>query len=76
MKDFIKTFLIVAILLFVFLFFGGYLLFDFSKHFWLAALNCAFIASIIIYVLCKQAEKIEELEKRIKDIEEAKNGAD
>jgi len=76
MKEFIQTFAIVSILLLIFVFFGGYILFDFSGHFWLAVLSTAFTASVFIYVLSRQSEKIDELEKRIKMLEETENGAD
>ena len=76
MKDFLLTFAIVLILLFVFVFFGGYVIFDFNGHFWLACASCAFIAALIIHAFYRQSAKIEELEKRLKKIENEKNDAE
>lgn len=76
MKNFLLTFVIVLIILFVIMFFGGFVLFDFSGHFWLACVSVSFIAALVIYGLMRQAEKIEELEKRLADIENQMKGAE
>lgn len=76
MKDFLLTYIIVLIILFVFMFFGGFVLFDFSGHFWLACVSVSFIAALVIYAFMQQSEKIEELEKRLADIENQMKGAE
>ena len=57
------------------MFFGGGLLFDFSKHFYAATAACALILAAFISVLFAQSEKIESLESRLKALEEKSNGA-
>ena len=76
MKDFLTTFAIVIVSLFVFVFFGGFVLFDFSGHFWLAVASCAFVLSLFLHGFYRQSQKIEELEKRITSLESEKNGAE
>ena len=44
-------------------------MFDFSRRYYTAGAACAFIISLILYGFLAQAEKIEELEKRIQEIE-------
>ena len=45
------------------------MLFDFSNRFYTATAACAFIISVILSAFIAQDEKIEELEKRIKELE-------
>ena len=67
---FVKTYLITLVLSYVFVFFGGWMLFDFRKHYFLAIAACAFmIAIIIISLFYAQEEKIEQLQKRIEKLE-------
>ena len=70
---FIKIYAIILILLVVFVFLGGYMLFDFAKNFWLAVVSCAFLLAVFAYIFMAQEEKIETLEKRIKELEEKSN---
>ena len=70
---FFKVFVIVLILSYVFAFFGGWMLFDFHSRFWLATAVCAFIVAVIVYAFVTQEGKIEELEKRIRELEEKNN---
>lgn len=58
---FIKTYLITLVLSYVFVFLGGWMLFDFRKHYLLAIAACAFMIAIIIYLFYAQEEKIEQL---------------
>ena len=70
---FFKVFVIVLVLSYVLVFFGGWRLFDFHNRLWLATAVCAFIAAAIVSAFVTQEEKIEELEKRIKELEEKNN---
>lgn len=66
---FIKTYLITLALSYVFVFFGGWMLFDFRKQYFLAIAACAFMIAIVIYLFYAQEEKIEQLQKRIEKLE-------
>ena len=66
---FAKTYLITLVLSYVFVFFGGWMLFDFRKHYFLAIAACAFMIAIVIYLFCVQEEKIEQLQRRIEKLE-------
>ena len=68
---FAKTYLITLVLSYVFVFFGGWMLFDFRKHYFLTIAACAFMIAIVIYLFCAQEEKIEQLQKRIEKLESA-----
>lgn len=69
MKDFLLTFFIVLVSLFLFMFFGGVLILE---NFYLVLIACALIASLIIFAFFRQSEKIDELEKRIEQLEREK----
>ena len=73
MKKFIQILIVTVITAECFMFFGGYMLFDFSKRFFTATASVAFLISVIIYVFAEQNQKISELEKRIKNLEEIIN---
>ncbi len=66
MKEFLITFIMVLILVVVFFLFGGLMIFE---HFWLATFFCSLHASVVIYFFFKLAIKVEELEKRLDEIE-------
>ncbi|MGI6227357.1 MAG: hypothetical protein ACOYJ1_13995 [Peptococcales bacterium] len=66
MKNFLGTFAISLILCYIFLFFGGVLIFE---NFWAILVFVAFIIAILITVFIHQETKIEELEARIKTLE-------
>ena len=67
---FLKTYAVILILSFAFMFFGGWQLFDFRERFWLATAACALAIAAVVSVLTAQGEKIEQLEKRVKELEE------
>ena len=69
MKQFVKIFVVTLILVELFLFFGGYRLFDFSRGYYRAGAACALIIAVIAHGLITQAEKMEDLEKRIRALE-------
>lgn len=72
MKKFIQIYLICFICLAIFFFFGGFMLFDMSRNVYLPAAAISFIIAILIHIFIAQGDKIEELEKRIKNLEENK----
>lgn len=67
---FIKTYGVIFLLCYLFVFFGGWMLFDFSKRFLVATAACAFVIAVLVSVLTSQNEKIEQLEARVKELEE------
>lgn len=66
MKKFIGTFVICLILCYVFLFFGGALIFE---NFGATLVLVALIIAVLITMFVHQEIKIEELEARIKTLE-------
>ena len=72
MKDFISTFAIILVLIFLFLLFGGALLLE---HFWLSVIFISFLVSLVVYAFIKTSDKIEQLEKRIECLEAEKKDA-
>lgn len=73
MKKFIQIIFVTIITAECFMFFGGYMLFDFSKRFFTATAAVAFLISVVIYAFAEQQEKISKLEKRIASLEESIN---
>lgn len=67
MKNFLGTFAISLILCYIFLFFGGILIFE---NFWSILVFVALIMTILITAFIHQEIKIEELESRIKTLED------
>ncbi len=76
MKKFIQIMLVTIITAECFVFFGGYMLFDFSKRFFTATAAVAFLLSVVICAFEEQNEKISKLEKRIALLEEIINKKD
>lgn len=72
MKRFLGNFAVVLVCVEVFLALGGYLLFDFSHHFFTAGAACALIIALIISAFAAQADKIDSLEKRLQLLEDEK----
>lgn len=75
MKNFLITFIMILIILIVFFFFGGFLLLDFSQNFWLAVFFTALIVSFCIHQFVRLAIRVEELENKIKDLENIQKDA-
>ncbi|MEA4989225.1 MAG: hypothetical protein VB095_14300 [Anaerovorax sp.] len=67
MKKFFGTFVMCLILCYIFLLFGGTLIFE---SFWAILVLVAFIISILISLFMYQETKIEELEARVKMLED------
>ena len=70
MRRFLQTFAICLVLVEVFIFFGGWQLFDFNRHWFLAGASTAFVLAVFISVWLSQEDRLEALEKRIKELEE------
>ncbi len=68
--NFFQVFIVVFLLSVVFVFFGGWMLFDFGSRFWLATAACAFLIAVIVYAFIRLEEKVEGLEQRIRELEE------
>ena len=66
---FLKIYLCVIIFMFLFVFLGGWNLFDFRTKPYLVMLVVSFIISIVISAFMAQEDKIDGLEKRIKELE-------
>ena len=69
---FIMTYAATLIVCYIFMFFGGWMLFDFSERIYVATAACAFIIAVVLSVFSAQERKIEQLEKRIEELEEQK----
>lgn len=67
---FLKTYAVCLVVSEVFLFFGGYMLFDFQDHPFRAFAAIAFVLAVLISVWLSQEERIDALEKRIQDLAE------
>ncbi len=70
MANFLKTYAVVLVVFVVFLFFGGLSLFDFNTHFYAAIASWAFVLALLVAAFTAQGEKIEQLEKRVSELEE------
>lgn len=70
MKRFLQTFAICLVLVEVFIFFGGWQLFDFNRHWFLAGASVAFVLAVFISIWLSQEDRLEALEKQIKELEE------
>lgn len=70
---FLKIFLMILIVFFLFAFFGGWMLFEFTKRVYLTTAILALIMSAVVYAFVKLHERIENLEIRVKELEEEKN---
>lgn len=51
--DFLKILLISLIFCFTFFFFGGWMLFDFSRHVYLPIAACAFVIAVAAYLFTR-----------------------
>ena len=67
---FIKLYGIILVFCYVFVFFGGWMLFDFSNRLYLAVAACAFLLAAVVAAFVSQEERIARLEKRVEELEE------
>ena len=70
MKKFLMTFSICLVLVFVFMFFGGSMLLDLSRHFYAFLVFISLALAVLVTVLEALWEKLEALEKRVRALEE------
>lgn len=50
------------VLCYIFVFFGGWMLFDFSRRYFVATAACAFVIAVVASVFAAQEQRIEQLE--------------
>lgn len=67
---FLKIFLMILISSILFVFFGGWMLFEFTKRVYLTTAVLALIVSAVVYAFVHLSEKVENLEKCVKELEE------
>lgn len=67
---FLKIFLMILIVFFLFVFFGGWMLFEFTERVYLTTAVLALIVSAVVYAFVHLFEKVENLEKRVKELED------
>ncbi len=70
---FLTNFIIILAVSYAFVSFGGSTFFDAYTHPFLSIAAYAFVITIIVSTFLSQDEKIEQLEKRIKELEEKEN---
>ena len=71
LKRFIQTFFMCFVFMAMFFFFGGFNLFYFSQHPYRTAASIAFLMAVLICVWISQEERVDELERRIRELEGA-----
>ena len=69
MKMILKTYLGCLFVTGTFLFFGGWQLFDFNRHFFLATASVAFVLAVVLSAWLDQEDRIEKLTKRVEELE-------
>lgn len=62
---FITTYIMILILCYILVFFGGWIAFNFYG----VLAVCALIITVVVSVFCEQEERMERLEKRIEVLE-------
>jgi len=67
--SYVKHLVMSLFLCFVFIFLGGYMLFDFSNNVFLATASCSVVVAMVTYAFDMQGRKIQLLEMKIKDLE-------
>lgn len=67
---FLKVFLIILFSSFLFVFFGGWMLFEFTERVYLTTAVLALIVSAVVYAFVHLFEKVENLEKCVKELED------
>lgn len=70
---FLGTYALTLAFSFLFAFCGGYMLFDFSKRFYVALTAVSLVIALVIHAFMTQAERIEQLESRVKALESQNN---
>lgn len=69
MKAFLASYVSWVIFLFLFMLFGGSLLFD-NRHFYAALLVVALVPAVVTVLFYRQSEEIDRLKERVQQLEE------
>lgn len=72
MKEFIKNYVIILIIVEVLFFLGVPLLFDMTNYFYLPGALIALAVAAVVQGFLNQSSRIETLEKRIEELEKEK----
>ncbi len=64
---FIKTYAMTLVLCYIFVFFGGWMLFDFSKRYFVATAACAFIIAVIASILLHKKKELTNWRRKSKN---------
>lgn len=67
---FIKIYAVTLILCFLFISFGGWMLFDFNERWFVAIAACSLVIAALVSGFMAMDDKIEKLEDRVKQLEE------
>lgn len=73
MKRFLGTLFPCLVFVEIFFFFGGGLLLDLSRHYYLTGAGIAVLLAVLISVWLAQEKRLEQLEKRIEVLEHPEN---
>lgn len=69
MKKFLGSWIMSSIIVYMFLFFGAFGIFN---NLWAAVLFIGFLVAVFVSILLYFENKIEDLKKRIEELEESK----
>lgn len=73
MKRFVQVFAVVLVLLYVFAFLGGFVLFDIKRNFYIWMLGAALLLSLILWAFLQLSDQIDALQKRVDALEKAQD---
>lgn len=69
---FLKLYIPVLIITEVFVFLGGYMLFDLNRSIFIPGAACALIITVVARMFLAHDDRIDKLEKRIEELEKLK----
>ena len=64
---FLKLYAAILVVCFIFAFFGGWMLFDFSINYYITTAVYAFVITVVLTIFLSQEEQLEE---RVRKLEE------
>ncbi|MDO5399797.1 MAG: hypothetical protein Q4F17_02290 [Eubacteriales bacterium] len=70
---FLKIYVMTLVPTYLFLFCGGWMLFDFTKHFFVATAACALVLAVLISALVALNNQLRQLRKRVESLEAEEN---
>lgn len=73
---FLKLWTVLFLSMEIFLSFGGWMLFDFNHRFDVAVAAVAFVAALLLNGFISYEKRIEQLEKRLAELEESQKKAE